>query len=93
MIDNPVEYLRNYTCVCSYGSSPTNCSDDTCEFRQAILALRDQSVGGWERIKTGVSVYKYKCKNCGYISYSGVRNFCPKCGAGKGINNDKSESM
>ena len=81
MMTNPVEYLRNYPCVCKYGTSPTKCSDETCEFRQAILALRNQPSGGWERIKTGVSVYKYRCLNCGFISHSGIRKFCPECGA------------
>ena len=95
MMTNPVEYLRNYPCVCKYGTSPSNCSDENCEFRQAIMSLRNQHIGGWEKIKTGISTYKYKCLNCGYISYSGIRNFCPKCGAISipGEDNGKTESL
>ena len=34
------EYLNNnYICCCPYGTSPTKCGDDKCEFGQAIRAL------------------------------------------------------
>lgn len=33
------EYLNNYICCCPYGTSPTKCGDEKCEFGQAIRAL------------------------------------------------------
>jgi len=33
------EYLKNYICCCPYGTSPTKCGDEKCEFGQAIRAL------------------------------------------------------
>lgn len=31
--------LKNWDCVCEYGTSPTQCSNPECEFKQAIDTL------------------------------------------------------
>lgn len=37
--NDAVDYLKNYECVCSYGTSPTNCKDHKCSFYVAVNSL------------------------------------------------------
>ena len=34
-----INYLKNYECVCPYGTKPNSCKDENCDFRKAIFAL------------------------------------------------------
>ena len=36
------EFLTHYICCCLYGTSPTDCDGDKCEFRTAIRTLCDE---------------------------------------------------
>ena len=38
-----IEVLRNYTCVCKYGTSPCNCEDSECVFGKAIRVLTKET--------------------------------------------------
>ena len=38
-----MEVLRNYTCVCKYGTSPCNCEDSECDFGKAIRVLTKEA--------------------------------------------------
>ena len=37
------DFLAYYICCCPYGTSPTNCGDDNCEFGTAIRILCDNA--------------------------------------------------
>ena len=36
------DLLTHYICCCPYGTSPTDCGDDKCEFGMAIKTLCDE---------------------------------------------------
>ena len=73
------EYItKEYTCCCIYGDSPTNCSDEKCEFGQAIRALIEERPQG-EWIDYSNEGY-VECPFC-HHSFTYWGNFCGNCGA------------
>lgn len=34
-----IKFLKNYECVCPYGSSPSDCRERECEFYIAVNSL------------------------------------------------------
>ena len=38
-VEQAIETLKNYECVCKYGTSPINCTDTECDFGKAIKTL------------------------------------------------------
>lgn len=38
-VEQAIETLKNYPCVCKYGTSPIKCTDTECDFGKAIKAL------------------------------------------------------
>lgn len=38
-----IEILKNYPCVCKYGTSPCNCEDSECDFGKAIRVLTQEA--------------------------------------------------
>ena len=73
------EYLNNsYICCCPYGTSPTKCGDEKCEFGQAIRALiEERPQGEWNYIQAGMCV----CPFCGAMPHKLYKNYCANCGA------------
>lgn len=49
--DEAIIFLRAYPCVCEYGKSPTNCTDDKCPFGQAIRLLTEENAENGRRRK------------------------------------------
>lgn len=38
-VEQAIETLKNYPCVCKYGTSPIKCTDTECDFGKAIRIL------------------------------------------------------
>lgn len=74
------DFLTHYICCCPYGTSPTNCGDDKCEFGMAIKTLCDNN----ERPKGKKDIRKpygwQFCSECGKV-LEPQDNFCWFCGA------------
>ena len=41
----------------------------------------DRQKGIWIRKEVGISLYKYICSECGFVSSVGKPNFCQECGS------------
>ena len=76
--EEAIETLKNYPCVCKYGTSPIKCTDTECDFGKAIRTLVERPKGKWVRQDNGT----YMCSNCYDNDYNWKSfNFCPTCGA------------
>ena len=82
--EEATEFLKNYPCVCKYGTSPIECTDAECDFGKAIRTLVERPKGKWvisygEHIRAGLRPIMYVCSACGVVGSQ--TNFCPNCGA------------
>ena len=82
--EEAIETLKNYPCVCKYGTSPIKCTDTECDFGKAIRTLVERPKGKWNKFNS----YFRKCSLCqkvvgfDYIEQDGeIFNYCPNCGA------------
>ena len=82
------DFLTHYICCCQYGTSPTDCGDDKCEFGMAVRTLcgENRPIGEWIG-DTDYESYQgnyeaYKCSKCGYgVHWRDIPNTCPNCRA------------
>lgn len=77
--NDAVTFLKNYDCVCPYGTHPnaTCCREQGCDFYIAVNSLKPEvSEGKWEE----TPYFDYKCSLCN-TRYATAYKFCPNCGA------------
>lgn len=93
--EQAIETLKNYPCVCKYGTSPINCADTECDFGKAIRTLtvnvapmvEERPKGEWiecnplveEKYMLDGNEY-FQCSEC-HCCCRKKHNFCPNCGS------------
>ena len=86
--EQAIETLKNYPCVCKYGTSPIKCTDTECDFGKAIRTLVEKPKGKW--LNEEFVAFHLTCDSCGCHlrrqknevfegDYEYI--FCPNCGA------------
>lgn len=45
-VNEAIQTIRGYPCVCEYGDSPFKCTDDKCPFGEAIRTLVNEVNNG-----------------------------------------------
>lgn len=82
--EEATETLKNYPCVCKYGTSPIKCTDTECDFGKAIRTLVERPKGKWIKKVDDVGFVSHICSRCGFeleLEDCSDSYFCPNCGA------------
>ncbi len=61
--NDAIKFLKNYECVCPYGSSPSDCREHDCEFYIAVNSLEETGKSEVSSVSCDTCKHKETCTN------------------------------